>query len=267
MTLLRQQVKAEGISLVIWSLTVGGLIFYSMTLWKSLMDSNAMGELMKMLETLPPAMQAMLGSADFVLTLDGWISAYAFGQWLLIPLMVYTALLATSIISREMDRRTMEFLLSLPTTRGEILLSRWGGMALSLAALQAVHLVAVVLGVLAVGETPTAGHYLLAELNLWLLLLALGTLFLLISLFIDDYGRAVGITLGTGFALYFAHIGLEGQTGAIETVRSLLPFAQFQPIDAMSGSTPGGALLYLAVMALVSLGFSLYLFQRKQIAV
>ncbi len=267
MTLLRQQARAEGVSLLIWSLSLGAITFYSITLWKSLMNSGAMGEVLKMLETLPPAMQALIGSGTSLITLNGWVSTYAFGQWILIPFLIYTGLFAASIISREMDRRTMEFLLSLPTSRSQVLLSRWGGMALSLGVMLLVHLLGVVAGVAANGETIAFGPYLLAELNLWLLLLALGTLFLLISLFVDDYGRAVGITLGAGFALYFAQIGLEGQTGAAETVRKALPFAQFQPAEAVSGAAPTGALIYLAVMSLVSLWLSLYLFQRKQIAV
>ncbi|MFZ5817313.1 MAG: ABC transporter permease subunit [Bacillota bacterium] len=268
MTLLRQQIKAEGPALLIWGLSLGGLSLYSMTLWKTLMESDAMGEVLKMLETLPPAMKGLIGGGSSLLSIDGWVQAYAFGQWFLVPYLVFTGLFAASIVSREMDRRTMEFLLSLPTSRAELLLSRWGGMALGLAVLQGIHLLGTIGGVLMIGESPAVGSYLLAELNLWLLLLALGTLFLLISLFIDDYGRAVGITLGAGFALFFTHIGLEGQTGAAEKLRNALPFAQFRPAVALAeGAVPVGAMLYLALLTLAALGLSIFLFQRKQIAV
>ncbi|MFZ5825784.1 MAG: ABC transporter permease subunit [Bacillota bacterium] len=268
MTLLRQQAKAEGLTLLVWGLILGGLLLYTTTMWKMLIDSDGMEAIVSMLEAMPPAMQAIIGGGGSLLTIDGWVTAYSFGQWLMIPYLVFTGLFATSIISREMDRRTMEFLLSLPTSRAEIILFRWAGMAIGLAVLLALHLLGTLAGIWLIGETAAVGNYLVAELNLWLLLLAMGTLFLLISVFIDDYGRAVGVTLGIGFAFFFAHIGTEGQSGAAERVRGLLPFAQFRPDVAITdGAVPYGALLYLAVMTLAALLLSVYLFQRKQISV
>lgn len=268
MTLLRQQAKAEWVSLLVWGLTLGGLLLYTTTMWKMLIDSEAIEAIISMLDSMPPAMQAILGGGSSMLTIEGWVQAYSFGQWLMVPYLVFTGLFAASIISREMDRRTMEFLLSLPTSRAEIILIRWVGMAIALAVLQALHLLGTLGGIWLIGETVAVGGFLVAELNLWLLLLAMGTLFLLISLFIDDYGRAVGVTMGTGFVFYFAHLGLEGQSGLAEQVRDLLPFGQFRPDVAIGeGAVPGGALLYLTVMTLVALLLSVYLFQRKQIAV
>lgn len=267
MTLLKQQAKAEGLSLLIWGLALGGLVFWATSLRQTLMESDAMVQVIAVIDSLPPALRAAVGGAGLA-TMQGWLAAYAFGIWLLVPYMVFTALFAVSLICREVDRRTIEFLLALPTSRSEVLLTRWAGMAIGLALLQFIHYAAIIAGVLLVGERPRFGSLLLAELNLWLLLLGLGSLFLLVSLLIDDYGRALGATLGLGFSLFFAHAASEGQTGALARLRDALPIAQYQPAAVLiRGEFPTGSLLYLGLFTLVCLGLSLLIFQRKQIAV
>lgn len=267
MTLLKQQAKAEGLSLVVWGLALGGLVLWATALWPTLMSSDTMVEIMNLLNSLPPALRAAIGGASLA-TITGWVTAYAFGLWVLVPYMVFTALFATSIVSREMDRRTIEFLLSLPTSRSQLLLTRWAGMAIALVLIQLFHFGGAVVGVLLIGERVDVGALLLAELNLWLLLLALGSLFLLISLLIDDYGRSLGATLGLGFVLFFAHLALDGKTGALSGLRDALPFAQFRPAEPLLEATvPTGSLLYLALLTLAAVCLSTYLFQRKEITV
>lgn len=268
MTLLRQHVKEERVSLLIWSLVIGLLSVYIVLLWRMMEGTAVLADLEVMMQQLPEPIRAIIASQASLRTLNGWIQGIGFGQWLAIPLTVYTALLAAGILSREMDRRTIEFLLALPVSRAQVLLTRWGGMAIALAVLHLVHVLTLIVSVKAVGEVPSTGAYLLAELNSYLLYLALGSLFLLVSLFVDDYGRAVTVTLGAGFGLYFFHIASEGQTGVVEAVRGALPFAWYDPAAIlMGGQTPWSDMVLLALLTGAALGLSVYLFQRKQITI
>jgi ABC-2 type transport system permease protein len=169
MTLLRQHVKEERLSLLIWSLIFGMLGVYIVVLWKMMSGTGLMADLDAMMQQLPGPLRAMMASEMPLSTLNGWIQG--FGQWMAIPLTIYTALLAAGILSREMDRHTIEFLLALPVSRAQVLITRWGGMAIALAVLHLVHVLTLIISVRAVGENPLIGPYFLAELNSYLLYL------------------------------------------------------------------------------------------------
>jgi ABC-2 type transport system permease protein len=216
---------------------------------------------------MPESLRALYGGNASLTTFSGFLQAYGFGSWVWIPLLIYTALFAVSITTREVDRRTMEFLLALPVSRRQVVASRWGGMALALLVLHAAHFLAIWLGVLAIGEEPEVGRYLLADLNSWLLFLALGSVLMAIDMGIDDYGRGVGVNLGIGLALFAFHLGTETAQGALKTVRNLLPLAYYDPAAIIGrGDVPWGNLAILAGLALAGLGLGVSLFERKQIA-
>lgn len=266
MTLIKQQLKQEWLSLLVWGLVMGGLVFLTIALYRQM--GEAMVEMEEVVRQLPESVRAIYGGNVSLRTLSGFLQAYGFGNWIWIPFLIYTALFAVSITTREIDRRTMEFLLALPVTRWQVLLSRWGGMALALLALHGMHLGAIWAGVLLNGQPAELGRYLLADLNSWLLMLAVGSLMMLVNLFVDDYSRGVGINLGIGLGLFAFHIGTEQATGTLQRVRELLPLAYYDPaLIVGQGQVPWGDLAVLVGIIALSLPLSVAIFQRKQIAV
>jgi ABC-2 type transport system permease protein len=266
MTLLKQQAKQEWASLLIWGLVLGGLLFFLINLYKAM--GASLVQLEELVRQMPDAMRAVYGGNVSLQTLPGFLQAYALGPWIWIPFLIYTALFAVSITTREVDRRTMEFLLALPVSRWQVITSRWGGMALALLLLALAQFLAIWAGVLSLGEQPEAGRYLLAELNLWLLMLTMGSIMMVIDLFIDDYGRGVGINLGISLGLYVYHITTEQATGLLRQVREALPFAYFDSARILgAGEVPWSDLGILVGISLACLALAVILFQRKQIAV
>lgn len=265
MTLLKQQVKQEWLSLLVWSGVIALLLFYTVYLFKAM--SPSLEGLEELIGSMPEGMRAIYGGNVSIRTLPGFLQAFGFGSWIQIPVLIYTGLFAVSIATREIDRRTMEFLLALPVSRWEVIASRWGGMALALGLLHLAQFLAVLLGVLAMGEEPDTANYLLVTLNGWLLMLALGSVMLLVDMFIDDYGRGVGVNLGIALGSFAFHAGTETAEGALRTIRNLLPLSYFEPGVLTGGAVAWGDMGILAAISLIGLGLSIYLFQRKQIAV
>lgn len=267
MTLLRQQFKAEWLTLLIWASVTGAMVFYSVFLWESLHASGALAELEAALHSmLPPALAAMFG--DSLTALPGWLQTVAYGGWTSLSLTVYTALFTTAIVTREMDRRTMEFLLSLPVSRWQVLLWRWAGLALALVALHAVHVAAIAGAVAAIGQTPAVADYALTAVSSVLLFLALGSIFLAITIFLDDYGPGVGVTTGVGLLLWFFHNSADKAEGFLKTLRGALPFGLYNPAATLiRHEIPWGDWFGLALISAGALVLAIWLFQRKQIAV
>ncbi|HYF91868.1 MAG TPA: ABC transporter permease subunit [Symbiobacteriaceae bacterium] len=269
MTLLKQHAKTEAISTLIWAVVLGLVGYLTTWLWELLSQSGSMLELQKVLENAQGVLKSLVSAGGLSLaSLDGWIQGYALGTWVTLPYVIFTALFAAGMITREMDRRTMEFVLSLPVSRAQLLVSRWLVLGGSLTTLHLFHFLGVLGGLAALGERGHPDRYALALFSSLLLHLFVGTLMLLVSLFFDDYGAGLGAVMGIGLGLNILHMGTAEATGALKSVRGMLPFAwhEVQPI-VMDGAVPWGHMLLLAGGALLLLAVSVCVFQRKPIAV
>lgn len=267
MTLYKQHAKTEWVSLLAWSLVLGSFIFLTVILWQQMKEMGTLADIAVLMKGMPSGLTAIYGSGD-VTTLQGWLSLYAFGTLLTLPLLVYVSLFVTGIITREMDRRTIEFLLAQPVARHEIIVSRWINLLVSLLLVHLAIALGAAAGVASVGEEVELGRYLVAALNSALVLLAVGSLQLVISLFVDDYGKGLAIALGLGFGLLLLYTSTAGATGALQDLRSFIPFSLYDSVPILlEGAVPWGNMAILAGVATACFGLSIWLFQRKQISV
>lgn len=268
MMLLRQQIKSESVSLALWCLAIAALDIYSVVMWDMLRESGGLAEVHALLAELPETVKAMFGGEASLADVDGVLRSATYGSWIGIPFTIFTGTFVAGMVSREMDRRTMEFLLALPVARWQVLLQRWAGLVLALALLHAVHAGAVLGTVAAIGEQVAAGPYLVAGTNSLLLYVAVGGLMLLTSLFLDDYVRGISGVLGLGLGLLFVHVSTASATGLVQDLRRLLPHHYFHAGQIFrTGEVPGFDLAVLGGVGLAALLVSLLVFQRKQIAV
>jgi hypothetical protein len=74
------------------------------------------------------------------------------------------------------------------------------------------------------------------------------------------------LAIGLGFS--FFHIGTADATGALKSLRDVLPFGLYDPGTILSqGTVPWAHLAILACGSLLFLWLAVWLFERKQIAV
>ena len=268
MTLFRQHAKTEALSVLVWSVILGLAGFMTTYMWEMFSSSGSLADLQKTLETAPGALKGLFGSGVDLLTFNGWVQGYALGTWVALPYVIFTALFVAGMVTREMDRRTMEFLLSLPVSRAQFIVSRWLVLVMALAALHLTQFVGVWSSAVAIGQQAEPGRYALAQLSSTLLFLFVGSLMLAASVLIDDYGRGTGAMLGIGLGLNLFHMATGDATGALKSLRDVLPFSLHDVAAiVMKGEVPWGDMAILGGGSLLFLAVAIWLFQRKQITV
>lgn len=268
MMLFKQYARREATSVISWAMILGLMGFFVTYLWHVMSTSGSLDQLQSMLQNAQGVVRGLVSGDAPLTTLDGWISGYALGSWIALPFVIFTALFVAGIIMREMDRRTLEFVLALPVSRTQVIVSRWLVFASSLAVVHFALFLGVVAGVSAVAQTASPERYAVALVNSFFLYLFIGSLLLLVSLFIDDYGPGTGALLGVGLGLFFVYVALDAAAGALEKVRELLPFSQYDVQSiVIKGTVPWGDMAVLAVGAAVLLALSVWVFNRKQITV
>lgn len=268
MTLFSHHFRTEWRTVLVWSLVLGSTELLMVVMGVSMQESGALDGMATMIETLPPMMRELYGGIGDMTTLQGWIKHYSFGGWLHLPMLIFTGMYVAGMVTREMDRRTMEFLLAQPVARWQVILSRWYSLVAALAVLNISMVIGVVAGVLVTGNAPDTGAYLIAGTNGALLYLAVGSLLLPVSLCFDEYGTGLAVVLGGAVGSYMLHAAGAEASGMLAQIRKVLPYALFSPSEIIGqGIVPVGDLAILALVAAAGLGLAILLFQRKQIAV
>lgn len=264
--LLSHHWRREASGLLGWSIAIAATVLLMVMVVKAFLSGDAAREMSHVLEQLPAAFRSLLGGTEALMTVNGWVVAYVFRTMMPLLLTIYTALGTIGILTKEMDARTMDFLLSLPVQRWQVVLSRFLVLALNLLILHAVLLVTLGVGIQLVGYEPTWPEYALLALNSYLIQLALASLLLLVTVFVDDYTRGLMITVGTGLALFVLPVAIEPGSD-LSWLRWISVFAYAQPAEVMKTSAiPWSDVGPLLVAILVFTLLAVQLFERKQLS-
>ncbi|HWH71555.1 MAG TPA: ABC transporter permease [Candidatus Sulfotelmatobacter sp.] len=268
MTLFRQHAKSEAVSTLVWAICVGLFGFFTTYMFEMMVTSGSLSDMEKMLGNATGVVKMFIGGPVGLSGIMGWLAGFAMGGWTSFVYMIFVAMFVVGMITREMDRRTMEFVLSLPVSRANLLLSRYAVLVCSLVAMLLAHFLGVWGTAAALGYDVPAGRLAMVELNGFLLYLCMGSLMLLVSLFLDDYGAGTSAMLGIGLGLDVLYMVTGESAGAMKSLHDVLPFAFFDSQSILlKGTVPWGDMTILAVGAGLFLALSIWVFQRKQIAV
>ncbi|HHW18756.1 MAG TPA: ABC transporter permease subunit [Firmicutes bacterium] len=266
MALLKQQFRSDWRTILGWSLVMAGLTWYLASMYWVFERSGMLVELERLIREMPPSVQALMGGQGIFSmgTFEGYIEQVVYSGFVQLLLAIYVCIYVPSLISREVEQRSVEFLLSMPLQRRSLVVSRWSGFVvqvLLVCLLQWVATTAVA------GEASKPAAYLLASLNLFLVLVTVGTMALLVSVFIDDYYQSVGASVTLGIGLFFANAALAERYKAGSWTRFLIPFSHIDVHRVIGqGKTPGSDMAILAIMSLALLSMTIVAFERKEIA-
>ncbi len=263
MTLLRQQWRSDRGTLLTWCVVVAFLTWMMAGLWEVLASTGALVEYEQMLKAMPPFVQAMVGKGNLNL-FGAYVAGMEYGGVMSFAFIIFVAAYVPGLLTKEVEQRTSEFLLSLPVTRRSVIGVRWLGLVANLTALTLVQWI-VLIGVAGPEAQPV--RYFWASLNMLLLYVEAGTLVLLATVFIDDHSRAVGVSAALVTFLFFYNSMTESATGIVAAMRKALPFARFDPTAIIAtGRVPGADIGILAVGSLVLLFLAVKAFDSKQVA-
>lgn len=262
MVLMKKQWRSDRWTLVTWSITVAFLTWMTSGLYQVLNETGTLTEFQALVRSMPAGVQVLFGPGNFDM-FGTFVASVEYGMMMSIAFIIFLATYVPGLISKEIDQGSSEFLLALPVKRSAILRSKWLGLATSMAVMTVTQWVALVL---VAGKDVQPIRYLLASVNMYLLFLEVGTLLLLVSIFVDDYPRATAICAGIVTLLFFYSGMTENATGFLSCVRKALPFARFDSGAIITtGKVPSGDLAVLAAGTALLYFLAMRAFDTKQV--
>ncbi|HWH71556.1 MAG TPA: ABC transporter permease subunit [Candidatus Sulfotelmatobacter sp.] len=257
MTLFRQFFSAHLKALLVW---------VAVTVLTGLSGTRAAGSFIDtgMWQSFPKSMMAMYGgNIEGFSPVDLYMTVLIGKATPLIPTM-YAVLLALSIITREVDRRTVEFLLALPVQRAQVLVSRLAVMTLNVSLVVLAFWAVLRFDMAAQGYVGSWSHLGMTMFNLWLLSMAMGAVTLAASMWIDDYSLGVKLFLGIVILSFVVGLAMRA-AGVSPALQVITPFSLMDIGGVMhSGVIAAGNWITLVVAIVGGAAVSFWALNRKQ---
>ncbi|MEE8442484.1 MAG: ABC transporter permease subunit [Dehalococcoidia bacterium] len=227
------------------------------------------------IESLPEGMLNAMGLTEDVrrdmfatgsFTLAGFLGTEYLNWWPLI-IGIYAFMFGSGIIAREVERGTMEFLLSHPIPRYKVVVSKF----VSFLAIVGILVVCSVLGIAAglpiVGEDLNMARVFVVILQGGLVATAIAAYSLLISCIALDPRKAMAIAGGMTAGLYILNL-IGPILGPFEWLQKLSLFYYFRPFEMLFQGkfVLSSFVVYLGITAACFAG-ALVVFQRRKAVV
>jgi ABC-2 type transport system permease protein len=252
---------------IYWGLAIGFLLFVNIVAIPTVDALEQMGEL---LETLPPVMLQMFGMSDtaYLATPEGYLASQTFALLLLI-LGAYAILGGLNVTANDEERGVMDSVLALPISRTRLILEKL--LAYVLMALL-VLLTLFLLTWLALILTPAlvvdVGKVAAATLNAIPGTLVVLAFTVLMGAVIRRRGLALGLSALFLIVSYFVdNLGKAAGGSFLETIRPLSFHVYYDGINAMRDGLNGGNIVLLLLVAVILVALSLVAYQRRDVGI
>jgi ABC-2 type transport system permease protein len=209
--------------------------------------------------------QGFTGGRDMdFLDIRGFMTIYV-GSYLALMVGIYAAYLGVTVVSRDVERKSMDLILSAPISRRRLLLER----VAAIGAMLLVHLLLllgmVLVSVAGVGESVNSGDVASTFLLAWPLLMVLVAFSAVLSVLLNDMKMGIGASIGMITFLYILSFA-SFITESLESLNNFTPFGYYRFADTFYGEwSAWGDLAVLGVLFIVLMSISLELFRRKEL--
>jgi ABC-2 type transport system permease protein len=249
-------------SLLGWSIGLVALSFFLLYVYPFI---NRAGEMLKMLDKLPPVIKNLIGKNNFMATPEGFLNLQPFS--ILAPLLfiIFAIAKGSDATAGEEERGTLDLLLANPLKRWRVVMEKFLAHALALFILGLVFWLGMAAGTKVFSIAVNWGH--LAEVIFSCVLL--GLIFLTLSLalgcLIGKRKFSVGISSGFAVVTYL----INAYAPMVEALR---PYRVFSPLYYYNGNTVlinGLNFSHVMVMAglvIVFLFAALFFFSRRNLS-
>lgn len=262
MNIFLRELKANFKSLLIWSVIVALMIMMAVAKFSAFAGDP---EMLKMLDSMPPALLDALSMSAFNLTT---LSGFYGVMFIYFGLMgaIAAAMWGSDIISKEERDRTVEFSLVLPVSRSRVVTAK------ALAAL--VNCIAFVLITWTVtlvavrSYQPDQGFYdflaleMQAMLALELIFLAIG---LLLGCAMKQYKRSGSTAIAIILTTYFMSI-ISGMQEDLDFLKYFTPFKYFDAGELLrTGKMDGTYLVLSAAIIVVCVAAAYWMYNKRDL--
>lgn len=266
MNILRRELKGGLRMVLVWVLIVAGLNVLMIAMHKSFsMGTEGLDEFIK---AFPPAMVKAFGLDR--LSMADPIGYYATEVYVIVILTgsIFGAILGASMLAKEEDEKTVEFLLAKPVSRGSVVLQKALAMVIFLLGFNIAVAVVNFGSFMALVAKEYSGATLMhLSLAPFFPMLAFGSLAFLSALVWTRrravYSVSLGMTMGT-YALGMVSL-ISDKLGWLRWVS---PFRYVEGADiAVDGTINFGYATALVAVSILAIGVTYSLYQRRDIAV
>jgi len=225
--IFRREMKRNLKSLIIWSLILSGLVIMTLSLYPQMAaDQQAINE---MLEVYPEPLKKAFGMDK--VNFGSLLGFYAIQVYMMTTLVgsIYAAIMASGILVKEESEKTIEFLLSKPVNRSEIIMQKLGTVVTNLLVFNIILTSTSLLGFqFADGAEYSGKVFALLAFATFLLHLTIASVSFLLSALMRKTRNIVSLSLGFVFISYFLHI----TAGVAEKFEFLEYVSFFKYVDA-----------------------------------
>jgi ABC-2 type transport system permease protein len=262
MNIFLRELKANLKSLLIWSAIIMLLIFMAVTKYSAFAGDP---EMLKMLDSMPPALLDALSMRAFNLTT---ISGFYGVMFIYFGLMaaIAASMWGSDIISKEERDKTVEFSLVLPVTRSRVITAK--GLAALVNCIAFVLITWVVSLVAVQSYNPDQAFYNFLALEMQamfvieLIFLAIG---LLLGCAMKQYKRSGSTAVAIILTTYFMSI-MAVMNEKLDFLKYFTPFKYFDAGELFrSGKMDGTYLLISAAIIVVSVIAAYWIYNRRDL--
>lgn len=243
-----------------WSLGLAFLGFLMTTFFPSFNG----GQIDGLVETLPPALQGLLGDLQDWRQLPGYLGSQIFDIRLPIFISILSILLAMSLTVGEEDKGQLRTLISLPLSRRSILWGKWLAMVSICFVASLATIVGIVLGLVVINETVDAMVLVRLGLFTWLLVASLASVLFAAGLATGNRGfttaLALILTIGSFLLSTFAQA-----VDWLEPYAFLSFFHYFPAVEIARGTVEWSNVVFYGAGIALALLVTHLLFTRRDI--
>lgn len=255
-TIYRHEMSAYKKSLLIWFACVGGMGLICILLYSGMKDS-------------------MAGMAENFASMGGFADAFGMSQLSIATLAgfyatevgtihglggaMFAAIISTTMLSKEEDGHTGEFLYSLPLSRGKVVVAKWCAVITHIILFNALCVGLYLLGIGCLGESIPMKEFFLYHLMQLFMQLEIATVCYAISAFMKK--NKLGLGLGIVLFLYAYDI-MARVIPDLSDYKWFSPFSYANAADILStgkidiGATVFGAVIFIVGICTAYIGYT-----------
>jgi ABC-2 type transport system permease protein len=252
--------RDQAVAVLGWGLGIGSLAIFTQLFYPSLSVNH---QLENFMEGLPQGFMAFLGNVQAVGTEEGYMT-YTLLVYLPLVLCIYSIAAAIGMVTAEVEKGTMEFLLSHPLLRWRILLEKYAALSVALLAVGAQIGLCMLIGGWIIQSDVPAANWMLAGIQTVPITLFFWSVAFGLACAVRGSATAMGTaaTLAVGG---FILNGLVPLSDKLAPVKEWTLYYWYSASHPLSAGILAGHAAILILGSILFLGMGLVAFQQRDI--
>lgn len=251
-------------SLILWTSIVSGMAALMLLLYPAFKDAFA--QLEELLSIYPEEFLEAFGMGEGGLDMSDFYGWFGVEGYLFVNLIggSYAAILGGSILSKEEDDKTIEFLLSKPISRDHILFGKAIVVALNLLLLNTIVAMVLLIAFTIYGDLNVI-VWLLFSYAPFILQMIFASLSFLISVFITKSRKVLSIALGIVIGMYVIDL-ISKLTEEFEYLKYVTPYEYINAVTIVNDEMIKPLYLFISACIIgISFAAAWFFYRRKDI--